>query len=252
MKKIVFIFFSSLIIFSCSKKKNTDENTSNTSDTVATYSWITEACEYTGEYNPQVTSKEQLDNTYELWFGSSLLNTDATVFEPEDIKKLNTDTLTQEYSNMMNKYKTMKIVSIPFWEKLKEKHIQELQEEYKLKKITIEAYSNPSILIKNEYTQYCTDYAKILASNKPDEMLKAWKKLAEEQKLKNGSPDEFMKEFYIKYNSKDKLLYAKVELMAFGWWNCANEHITRTSRDSTDEQEFQKLFKNIKSQCDEP
>ena len=130
--------------------------------------------------------------------------------------------------------------------------LAELEGSYQLRKITIEAYKDPQVLLNNQFTNYCKQYAEALSSNDSTKRLSTWKKLAEEQKEKNGNPEFFMKNFQEKFNSANKLVYAKIELMAFGWWNCANHQIPHIDRDGGMEEEFNKLFTNIKSACDEP
>jgi hypothetical protein len=79
-----------------------------------------------------------------------------------------------------------------------------------------------------------------------------WKAFTEEQKTRNGSPDGYMERFYEKYNSPEKISYAKVDLITFAWGNCANETLTHLNRDEKTEIEFNKLFRNIKTACEEP
>jgi hypothetical protein len=61
-----------------------------------------------------------------------------------------------------------------------------------------------------------------------------------------------MEKYNEKYNSKDRLIYAKIELMTYGWWNCSNSQIKRINNDGTMEKEFNKLFIHIETECDEP
>ena len=53
--------------------------------------------------------------------------------------------------------------------------------------------------------------------------------------------------------SPDKLNFALVEVMTFGWSNCANALIPSVEYDGTQDKEFKKLFKSVKKvSCDEP
>jgi len=55
------------------------------------------------------------------------------------------------------------------------------------------------------------------------------------------------------YDSPDKYKYARVEVMSFGFWNCANALIEREEYDGTHEEQFKKLFKRTRTiACDEP
>jgi hypothetical protein len=72
--------------------------------------------------------------------------------------------------------------------------------------------------------------------------------------LKNsGSPEIAKKEFEEQFNSPEKFQYAQVEVMGFGWWNCANALIDRADKSAENEREFKKLFKRTRTvECDEP
>lgn len=256
MKKTALIIIFSFFIFSCvNKDKNVERKIalSKNSETTAVFKWTTELCENTGTYNPKKYSEVQLKNTYDLWFTFSgvALETNSNAHFIEDIKKLNIYKLMSEYIDKKALY-NRKIVSTPFWNKLKAEKLQELEDEYELKKITIEAYSNPLILLNNKYSKYCSEYAEVLSSNDTIELLKSWRNLIENLKSKNGAPEKFMEKYNEKYNSKDRLVYAKIELMTYGWWNCCNSKIKRVDDYGSMGKEFNKLFIQIKTECDEP
>ncbi len=258
MRKTALIIVFSFFILSCvekDKNKNVENKValSNNSNTTAVFKWTTELCENEGTYNAKMYSEVELKNTYDLWFTFSgiALETDSNAFRIEDIEKLSINELTSEYIDKKALY-NRKIVSTPFWNKIKAERLQELEDEYELKKITIEAYSNPEVLLNNKYSKYCSEYAQVLSSNDTIELLKSWRNLIEKQVSKNGSPEKFMERYNEKYNSKDRLIYAKIELMNFGWWNCGNHEIKRVNQDGTTEEEFNKLFLHVKTECDEP
>jgi hypothetical protein len=219
-------------------------------DNAAIFKWTTESCTNTGTFDPKKYSKEELKNSYDLWFTFSgiTLETDANAYFIEDINKLDATKLFLEYINKKALY-NRKTVSTPFWDKLKTERLQELEDYYELKKITIEAYSDPSILLNNKYSAKCSEYVKALSSNDTIELLKAWRNFIEVRKSK-GEVDEKLKEDYDKkYNSKDHLLYARIELMTYGWFNCANSQIKRIEELDTIENEFDKMFITIKKDC---
>lgn len=250
------VIIALFVILSCADKDKNSENTITStpkSDTTAVFKWTTELCENTGTYNPKKYSEVQLQNTYDLWFTFSgiALETNSNAHYLEDIDKLSSDKLLSEYIEKKALY-NRKTVSTPFWNKLKAARLQELEDEYQLKKITIEAYSNPSVLLNNKYSKYCSEYAQVLSSNDTIELLQSWQNLLEKQKITNGAPEKLIERFNEKYNSKERLTYAKIELMTYGWWNCGNSQIKRVNDDGTMEKEFNKLFLQIKTECDEP
>lgn len=256
MNRIVLIIITSFLIMSCSDKKKAKDKLNSiktSSNTTAVFIWKTELCENTGTYDSKKYSKEQLKNTYDLWFTFSgiALETNSNAHFIEEINQLSVSKLTSEYLTKKTDY-NREIIPSPFWNKIKIERLQELEDEYELKKITIEAYTKPSILLNNRFSKYCDEYAQVLSSNDTIKLLKAWKNLVEKRRSENGASEKFMEKYREKYNSKDRLTYAKIELMTFGWWNCGNSTIKRLNDDGSMEKEFNKIFINIKTECDEP
>jgi hypothetical protein len=265
MKQTLLVFLSAMLLLSCSdkQKKQTEEKEEGTttsttensapSGKTAIFKWDTELCANTGTYNSEKYTEEELKNTYDLWFTHSggNLSTNSSPSSQAEIDKLSISDLTAEYNEIKASY-DKKIISSPYWEKIKAEKLHELNDTYELKKIAIEAYSNPSVLLNNRFSKNCTEYTKALTSNDSILMLKTWNNLAQKQKKNNGSPEEFMKRHLEKYNSKDRVLNAKLELMTYGWWNCANAAAFKINDDGTMAKEFAKLFIKVTSECDEP
>lgn len=263
MKQTLLVLLSSILLISCSdkQKKQTEEEKETTTSTTenkttsgktAIFKWDTELCSNTGEFDPEKYTEEELKNTSNLWGmrSSAYLNTNTNPTSDADAEKL-TRELTAEYNERKAFYNN-KIISSPYWEKVKADKIHELEDIYELKKIAIEAYSNPSVLLNNRFSKNCTEYAKALISNDTILLLKTWNNLAEKQKKNNGSPEKFMQRHLEKYNSKDRISYAKQEIMTYGWWNCANAAVFNVYDDGSAEKEFNKLFTNVTFECDEP
>jgi hypothetical protein len=47
-------------------------------------------------------------------------------------------------------------------------------------------------------------------------------------------------------------LFAKIDLLTFGWGNCANDITFHVASDGKAEEAFEKLFSNVKHECEEP
>jgi hypothetical protein len=258
MRQSIIIILGAILLWSCadkSSKINEDRSVQQSiNDTTSVFAWTTELCENKGTYYPRKYSAEQLQNTYDLWFRFSgiALETDGTANKPEDISTLDTNKLANEYKKQKKYLEQIVIVNLTYWQKLKQLKIQELEDEFELKKITIQSYSNTSVLQSNRFSKYCPDFVRVLTSNDTSELMTFWKGFADKQSLKNGSPEKYMEKFYEKFNSKNRLNYARVDLITYGWWNCANHTLTHIHRDGQMEEEFNKLFLDIKSECEEP
>jgi len=257
LSKIYLILVASFFQFCTSPAVTSDNNNkqSNTStDTLASFTWTDEACEYTGNYNPQTYSPDLIKNTYKLWssYSGNTLENGRPVFQPSDIAKLDLKALTNEYIDKKTHLEKLKIINAPFWNTLKKQLLQQLKDEYELNKIEIQAFDDPTVLLNNRFSKSCERFVTALNSTDTSVLLTTWKSFCEERKTKNGSPETFMAKFYEKYNSPQKLVYAKIDLLTFGWGNCANDNTFHVEDDGKAGEVFEKLFSNVKHECEEP
>jgi hypothetical protein len=219
-------------------------------DTLATYSWDSEMCHYTGRYNPRRYSKEALDNAYQLLYGSAMLTTNTSVFRPEDVNKLHLDSLTAEYTRNLRQYRTMRLLPQPLWQKLRQQSLQELEDDYRAKKLYIEAFADPAVLLADPMSANCQRYIQGLAAHRDSLVLRDWQRFVEEQKQRNGY-DTYSERYNREFNSPDRLLYAKIDLLTFGWWNCMNASIRRVQPTEKMFDEFTRLFTDVKTECED-
>jgi hypothetical protein len=256
MYRLLILFVSGSLLASCSnnpsQKPLPDSVSVQPNEGDSVFSWLTENCENKSIYDPTLYSAEQLQNTFDLWFtfGGILLEQDGTVFDAKDIPRLDSNKLSEEYLGKKTRITNMRLVPAPYWENLRKQKLQELEGEYELKKISITAYHNPGVLLQNRFTDQCNEYAVALASEDTTILLNAWKKMADRDKHKSDEAF-YMNRFNQQYNSSEKLILARINLMNFGWWNCANHLIKRIENDGTHEKEFLKLFKKTKPDCEE-
>ncbi len=78
-----------------------------------------------------------------------------------------------------------------------------------------------------------------------------WIKLKERQKLNNCCPENVEQRFQYEYNSRERLKYARLELMKYGWGNCMNQFVYHHEDYARIEEEFQKLFISVEREDEE-
>ncbi len=218
------------------------------------FRWTTELCEFEGSYDAKKYSDAQLKNTVKLFAaGNFQIQTEATVWKHEDINKLNVAALDKEYESKSTALKKLNIVKSAYWEALRERKLKELKQIYELSRLTMLGYNEPLRLKEAAFAESCVvKYANSLI-NGGDELLATWKRVNEDTRRKNSDPERIKKIFEAEYDSPDRLKFARVEVMSFGFWNCANELIEREEYGEMHEEEFKKLFKRTKTiACDEP
>jgi len=223
---------------------------------IRSFKWDDELCEYRGTYNANKYTPEQLQNTMKLFaVGGFDISGEATVFKYDDIAKLSLAKLEEEYKTKTAALTNLDIVKSPYWEDQRQSKLREMQQKYLLSRMTIRAYSDPAGAFAEKFTgaERCyVQFAGPITRGGPD-LLAAWRHLNEQSRANNADPTRVTREFEEQYASPDKMKYALVEVMGFGWWNCANHTIDYITYDGTQEKQFKKLFIRVKTlSCDEP
>lgn len=219
-----------------------------------TFKWETALCEMTGTYNAKKVSKRRLADTVKLMtqYSSMGLSTSATVFKPEDLPSLNVAELDAEYKEKSAEVAALQVIASPFWVEQQKAKLTELKQYYDLSRITIRGHADPRVLLEYSGADQCkTKYARPLIAG-GDALLKAWRLVNEDSRTKNSDPERLRREFERQLASPDKMKFALVEVMTFGWWNCANASIEYVQQDESQEREFEKQFTRIRRDCDEP
>lgn len=218
------------------------------------FKWSDELCDYSGTYNSKKYTETQLRNTNRLREpGGFSLVTSATVFKPEDLPTLDLAALEAEYKTKSSELANLDIVNAPYWEALRKAKLAELKQVYDLSRLTIQGHKNPKILNELVGSDECKKKYAVPLIAGGNILLRAWRTLNEEHRSKNGDPDRLRRVFDEQYASPNRMKYALVEVMTFGWWNCANKAIKYVEYDGSQEREFRKLFIRVRNvQCDEP
>ena len=220
-----------------------------------TFRWETELCRSTGIFDAKKVTGKKLRNTLKLsqtagWYP---LETNTTARNIADIAKLGVDALDREYAQKSGELRSLDIVDVPYWQTFRERKLRELEQAYRLRRTSMRAYQDQKILLEYKDAPACTvKYANPMISG-GEELLGAWRMLNEESRKKNGDPERVRRIYEEHLGSPDKMRFALIEVMTFGWTNCANALIDYISGDETPEKEFKKLFKRTRTiRCDGP
>ncbi|RTQ50806.1 hypothetical protein EJV47_09300 [Hymenobacter gummosus] len=232
-------------------------------DTVGTalqrFDWEDDVCRYHGYFAPGKYSAAQLRDSYVLVnFPYATPTHRESIWE---IEQFAPDSITgrlqrleQEHQKERAELQALQVVPLPYWQRLKQLRQREEEEMYQLRKLTLRAYFEPQLLLSAPRAGKCQRYVQALTSPDSLQLLRAWRELVDEQKKNNGLPENLEAEYQIQLASAQPLRYARLRLMLFGWWNCANEH--RQYVDVADEQKpwvaFEKLFAKIdRTDCED-
>jgi len=223
---------------------------------VRSLKWTDGFCEYRGTYDAKKYTRTQLQNTLKLFaIGVFDISTDAIVFKYEDIAKLSLAKLDEEYKLKLAELANLDIVKTPYWESQRQSKLREMQQRYTLSRITTRAYTDPASAFTEKFpgSEQChTQFAGPIIRGGPD-LLATWQRVNEESRRKNGDPARVKRIFEEQYASADRMKYALVEVMTFGWWNCANKAINYVNNYDMQVRQFKKVFSHVSEiSCDEP
>ncbi|QQS32704.1 MAG: hypothetical protein IPM50_13755 [Acidobacteriota bacterium] len=219
-----------------------------------TFRWSDMMCDYQGTYNSQKYTAKQLSDTVKLIEpGSYSISVWATVFHPRDLPLLSLDKLNDDFREQQAAINALQIVNVPYFQRLREKKLEEMRQVYELSRVTIAAHSEPSVLRTYRGADACkAKYAEPLIAG-GDALLRTWREVNERSRSVNSEPERLRRDFEEQVASPDKMKFALVEVMGFGWWNCVNETVFRVESDGTAEKEFRKLFTRVRDLgCDGP
>ncbi len=224
------------------------------------FKWSYGLCEHEGTYDSAKYTEKQLFDTEKLTYPHPELSLsyNATPFTLENIDKLDVKILDAEYRKRLKEWENLDLVKGELWEKLRQRYIENLKEDYQRSRAAVLAYKNPAALREIKTLNICEKQFTNPLIAGGDYLLTTWLKLNMDQRVDNADPEFIKNRYEQRFASPDRLRYARLEVMAFGWWNCAiltdtdGNYSCETDfrQDYTDE--FSKLFKNVESECDEP
>lgn len=222
------------------------------------FEWNTEMCAYKGEYDSRKYSEEHLSNTARMLFSDEFrgfsMNVKATVWEFSSIADLDVEELDNLYRTKRAELAEMPIIKGEYWEKVRLAKLKEFDGVYELSRVTMLGYTQPERLSDLKWADSCKKkYVEPIVAG-GESLIKIWREVNEESRTRNIDPDRLKNRFETELASEDRLQFALVEVMAFGWWNCANTYIKYDNEDFNEREEaFKRLFrKMLVEDCEMP
>lgn len=212
-----------------------------------TFTYDLRGCKFRIKYDAKKYSITQIRGTVKLMDSTGIpLATNATPFTLADLAGLDVGKLDADYRKALADLKATQVVPEPYFIEMKKKRLETLDRYYQLSRASILAYKEPRSLEAVSWAPECsTRYARPLISGGND-LLAAWLDVNMTSRKNNSDPERIRREYEQQYASPDRMRYATLEVMAFGWWNCANSKIDYTDNFEEVEAQFKKLFRSFK------
>ena len=215
-------------------------------------------CKHEYFYDSTLFTERQIRDAFRLALdieGEFQLNT-ISVFERDDIKKLDRRDLKRQYDKIVKELKSLKLPEGKIWETFRQERLQEVKEIFDAKDMQYEAFLTHNFEVFKKHPLYnkdeCVTYFTNMLIHGGDSVFVAWKYLIEEILApRNSNPERFLwQPFYEKINSEHALEYAIIEILTFGLWNCANAQIQNFCTAEKAATEFRKLFIETTVECE--
>ena len=222
------------------------------------YNYQTFGCDVKGYYDPARYKKEEVNGTYKLLYPLALSPFSSLIVfnhvKLDKVRKNNTQLLQQaekEYLGRKKELNNLRFIDLPIWKKQRDESVQLLENEYQLTKALLMGYTDPQSLQNTKFYNTCREYIDAMTAQDKQKMYLVWKSLSEPKKNEDsysGTNDTFN----AKWNDPRKDDYALIDLMnAFN--NCANHSFRpKADEENTLLKTFEKVFIQLKRDCDEP
>lgn len=236
------------------------QKTTQKTNNLVLYSYQTFNCDNKGYFDPGKYKKEEIDGVFKLLyqFNTGLFD-NHTVFKLSDLddvrknKDIYLQQLEKQYQEKKKELYDLKVINLPEWKKLHQETIETFENEYQLKKEDLIAYSDPSTLKKSKFYSTCKPYIDAVSSPDKQKMYAVWKSFAEDRSKDNADPKSVIDRFKAQFNDPRKDDYALIQLIGFGYYNCANGSFRpEPDEEGTLYEKFDKVFTKLKQDCDEP
>lgn len=219
--------------------------------------WQDETCEFESKFDSTRVTRIQISNCLRLakWNEFRLTNS-PMVFQPSDLQSLDSNKLYREYIDKVGELDNIDLPKTIFWQDYKTRTREAQQSYFNLSIIKYRAYYDLKALYDLPFKDSCINQHREALNSDTSALLKDWKLVRELMASQNGYPEKVISDYNRMLNSDTKMTYAKIDILNFGWWNCAIKYLSRVedfySQDKV-QSELDALFISTKTiDCDEP
>ena len=240
-----------VLVTGCGQAATVSTNTDSVVVQTSIFIWADDICEYESVFDSTKTTRIELQNAHLLmmdWGDFNIRNT-PTIWNNSVDRR---EALKNEYVDKKTNLLDLDLPKNQIWETLRQEKLQEIEQFYKFSDVFYDVFlfDNMEAFGELEENESCLYYSTALTLG-GDSLLSAWRHLTEIQASRNARPENIWSTYQRQMNSENKFQYAKEQLLVFGWWNCAVEHMDGFNQRKARE-EFEKLFTMTKiKECEE-
>ena len=211
------------------------------------YEWRSGICDFMGEIDSSRATILQLDNAYSLLWNTSELSAPFLCTKPSDSVYLKRASIEKECKTLKLELETSDFPKGDFWNTLKINRLRELEENCALRIATCDAFFTSNF---TNYTVHsdCKRFKNGLEKGSKS-LFKIWEELHKKELSENSDPENIEQIYRKRKASPEIEIWAKIEVLRFGWWNCASDQLFSVQNYQEIETEFKSLVRSLKQNC---
>lgn len=212
------------------------------------FEWFEGYCLSRAQIDPAKATYMQVQNAHYTLVQASELSQPFLAYQPKDTVYLKVKGIRFECSNFLSELEEMEYPKGEYWDNLKKARLENLQEQCLLREKAVIALNEPKALKGSPYCKECSKYVTALEKGGKT-LLGVWKEIHEKEVEGALDPESINKAFEQHWNAPNQELWARIEVLRYGWWNCIVENQKVWFNEDQYNLEFKKLMTSIQLEC---
>lgn len=213
-----------------------------------TFEWYEGSCLFNATIDSTKANYQQVQNAHYTLIQASDLSQPFLAYAPKDTAYLKVKNIQFECDNFQKELNQMEYPKGEYWTNIKKMRMANLKEECLLREKAVIALNQPKTLKGTPYCKECSEYVTGLDKGGKT-LLNLWKTLHDKEVAGALDPNPIIQSFEQRWNSPEQELWARIEVLRYGWWNCILENQKVWFNEHQYHLEFKKLMTSIKSDC---
>lgn len=233
MKHLIFVV-SCMIYFSCFSQVQLN--------------WYEGSCLKTGQIDTTKYTYTEAQNIYYFFVDAAEMQQPFLMDELKDTSKINLKNIQEECKQYLQSYHALQLPASSIWEKYRKEKIESIKRGCYLKEIAVISIETPKKFKPKGTSKVCLKYSNTIRKG-GKKLLESWKEIHRSELINALDSVAIEKDFQRKWQHVDKLKFARLEVLKYGWWNCIRNEDQSTLNQIEIKKEFEKLFTSISTSC---
>lgn len=212
------------------------------------FEWYEGYCLSRSQIDSSKATYQQVQNVHYTTVQASELSQPFLAYQPKDTVYLKVKNIRFECGNFVAELEQLEYPKGAYWTNLKKARLENLKEQCLLREKAVIALTQPKALKGTPYCKECSQYTEALEKGGKT-LLNAWKTLHEQEIEGALDPAPINTAFEQRWNSPDQELWARIEVLRYGWWNCILQNQKVWLNESQYNLEFRKLMLSTQTDC---